>query len=250
MCGGTVGTELTGTYASGLSPRVRGNPVLNYLPADNPGSIPTCAGEPLRSSLTMFSSRVYPHVCGGTPLPYAVPSNALGLSPRVRGNPFRRRPAVFSAGSIPTCAGEPVTSPPYDDLREVYPHVCGGTSSMPLARVRVKGLSPRVRGNLARAEPFFALARSIPTCAGEPTPNPSTRGSKKVYPHVCGGTCQAGAPAVFPNGLSPRVRGNLCLAWIAHRPMGSIPTCAGEPGPCVARGVAPGVYPHVCGGTG
>ena len=47
VCGGTDAGLQVGNLASGLSPRVRGNPArLNYQP-DAVRSIPACAGEPI-----------------------------------------------------------------------------------------------------------------------------------------------------------------------------------------------------------
>ena len=51
---------------------------------------------------------VYPRVCGGNPAP-----------------PFVRAAA---AGSIPACAGEPITVKGGCTIGTVYPRVCGGTA--------------------------------------------------------------------------------------------------------------------------
>ena len=50
----------------------------------------------------------------------------------------------------------------------VYPRVCGGTfqGSGPVAAAL--GLSPRMRGNLARRDRIVPQAWSIPAYAGEP----------------------------------------------------------------------------------
>ena len=96
---------------------------------------------------------VYPRVCGGTILPPSMPSGAMGLSPRVRGNrmPHRTQRAI----------------------RRVYPRVCGGTRR-PQGQAGVsRGLSPRVRGNRGTASPRRRIRRSIPACAGEPMLAPS-----------------------------------------------------------------------------
>ena len=53
----------------------------------------------------------------------------------------------------------------------------------------------------------------------------------------------------MPNGLSPRVRGNLLQKSTLLMGKGSIPACAGEPlapDSCTSK---PAVYPRVCGGT-
>ena len=66
---------------------------------------------------------------------------------------------------------------------------------------------------------------------------------------MCGGTGLSGGVAQTGQGLSPRVRGNPLGVFVVGKVLGSIPACAGEPGP-VSGGVRTrGVYPRVCGGT-
>ena len=52
----------------------------------------------------------------------------------------------------------------------------------------LKGLSPRVRGNLRLCWRRLRLTRSIPVCAGEPTTCFLRALPMRVYPRVCGGT--------------------------------------------------------------
>ena len=52
---------------------------------------------------------------------------AMGLSPRVRGNPEILKLWRPGAGSIPACAGEPIPSAGKLGHNMVYPRVCGGT---------------------------------------------------------------------------------------------------------------------------
>ena len=54
--------------------------------------------------------RVYPRVCGGTGQPVGQIGLVEGLSPRVRGNRHDKVCDHCGAGSIPACAGEPVTA--------------------------------------------------------------------------------------------------------------------------------------------
>ena len=71
-------------------------------------------------------------------------------------------------GSIPACAGEPVTGRRCRIAEGVYPRVCGGTASGKVVCSSQKGLSPRVRGNRAPDSATAQSIRSIPACAGEP----------------------------------------------------------------------------------
>ena len=113
----------------GLSPRVRGNLLLNIYQRIRLRSIPACAGEPNALRYTNYMKQVYPRVCGGTRNSMARGMGRKGLSPRVRGNPGRDGCECSGAGSIPACAGEPT----YEMCRlyelRVYPRVCGGTVS-------------------------------------------------------------------------------------------------------------------------
>ncbi len=249
VCGGTARAATRAAASAGLSPRVRGNRVEGSQIADTGGSIPACAGEPLRSPPRKRRGRVYPRVCGGTAIRRRGVAPAEGLSPRVRGNPRYARIRGGSRRSIPACAGEPASRSTTSPLPAVYPRVCGGTGSTP-TRFRWKsGLSPRVRGNQVPIYVQQMEFRSIPACAGEPGIAWNNGSPITVYPRVCGGTVRYMVEQAGLDGLSPRVRGN------HHRPsartvgIGSIPACAGEPIEfVVCHGHSP-VYPRVCGGT-
>ena len=107
VCGGTIWYLTRRRWATGLSPRVRGN---HQAPSAAPTayrSIPACAGEPRGWNCGCPSSKVYPRVCGGTAIETREVSPTEGLSPRVRGNPDGIGRSPGAVGSIPACAGEP-----------------------------------------------------------------------------------------------------------------------------------------------
>ena len=151
----------------GLSPRVRGNHSLHgcnppnhrSIPAcagnrQDPAarilefrSIPACAGEPTSCSPVSEWIPVYPRVCGGTSVSVQAASLAVGLSPRVRGNPENPLDPGSLQRSIPACAGEPSRRSEIGTPNTVYPRVCGGTKFHLYQRQITLGLSPRVRGN-------------------------------------------------------------------------------------------------------
>ena len=147
VCGGTVVMASGDSRDWGLSPRVRGNLPLRRLRPDGPGSIPACAGEPVRPDLFQTRETVYPRVCGGTSAPWSSWPSARGLSPRVRGNRAASRACMPAARSIPACAGEPRRWRSCGSAGRVYPRVCGGTRWPPFWNSATTGLSPRVRGN-------------------------------------------------------------------------------------------------------
>ena len=107
VCGGTWLPPCGLICSWGLSPRVRGNLAILTVRPGHLRSIPACAGEPCLPSRTPWSYPVYPRVCGGTRRRRSVFPYALGLSPRVRGNPVGVPVGVPVGGSIPACAGEP-----------------------------------------------------------------------------------------------------------------------------------------------
>ena len=91
-----------------------------------------------------------------------------GLSPRVRGSPFRANALGADDGSIPACAGEPMSPYLQQTVDAVYPRVCGGAPRDVVDLSPQEGLSPRVRGSLVAAGIAASSGRSIPACAGEP----------------------------------------------------------------------------------
>ena len=169
VCGGTLSSRIPFLWWTGLSPRVRGNPLTAARHPSRRRSIPACAGEPAATPAQGLAKPVYPRVCGGTPPPphWSIPRR--GLSPRVRGNRPDMPPKIFIRGSIPACAGEPHPRSGKSRSGRVYPRVCGGTKSFTSSSQRPTGLSPRVRGNREQRIDIAAGGRSIPACAGEPT---------------------------------------------------------------------------------
>ena len=113
----------------------------------------------------------------------------------------------------------------------------------------IRGLSPRVRGNLPAAWNPHPAAGSIPACAGEPGRTLTLSAMSGVYPRVCGGTHCSNPRFGITQGLSPRVRGNPAHACACAWQPGSIPACAGEPAVAPTAAMLCRVYPRVCGGT-
>ena len=168
VCGGTYTWYSFYLYRRGLSPRVRGNLTFATEAPNHRGSIPACAGEPFACWIPVELCQVYPRVCGGTNGRLLSITVMRGLSPRVRGNPVVMVQVDDSARSIPACAGEPRRKRRACSRSRVYPRVCGGTISVFLRLRKLRGLSPRVRGNLDPNLRAGSRPGSIPACAGEP----------------------------------------------------------------------------------
>ena len=148
VCGGTAASPRGQRNCNGLSPRVRGNPMMSIAGRHRGRSIPACAGEPVALIHCSLLLVVYPRVCGGTQETGIRVNARQGLSPRVRGNPMVWSDQATCWRSIPACAGEPRNRPGLGEVSQVYPRVCGGTQIDARGRGRGQGLSPRVRGNL------------------------------------------------------------------------------------------------------
>ena len=166
-------------------------------------------------------------MCGGTITICGSVMTQLGLSPRVRGNPWRCCQRRRLPGSIPACAGEPVAMLPTTPFTRVYPRVCWGTLPTDEGAECTMGLSPRVRGNRTIRSMRKSYWGSIPACAGEPRPYRGNRCHRVVYPRVCGGTAGVASLTDVIMGLSPRVRGNQRIRTLEGGNMRSIPACAG-----------------------
>ena len=76
-----------------------------------------------------------------------------------------------------------------------------------------------------------------------------TNARNTIYPRVCGGTTASSVAASAGQGLSPRVRGNHAICFVALPAVGSIPACAGEPAFTAAVLAVVMVYPRVYEGT-
>ena len=249
VCGGTSFVGSGQQFLNGLSPRMRGNPATDEPQIPNAGSIPAYAGEPRQDKTQGVAQPVYPRVCGGTSISPPMNIVAVGLSPRMRGNPQSAPESGICRRSIPAYAGEPAGAPAPAGLCAVYPRVCGGTRAQSLSRRVRQGLSPRMRGNPSPPPTPTARAGSIPAYAGEPRHLPQLPGGGEVYPRVCGGT-SGNSPAASCNmGLSPRMRGNQRRRRTAATRSGSIPAYAGEPRAIALLALHLAVYPRVCGGT-
>ena len=126
VCGGASCGVRRRTRDRGRSPRVRGSPRHRQDRRHHLGSIPACAGEPIRDWRLAFMERVDPRVCGGAHGPVHPSDDARGRSPRVRGSLSSPEVNAAAKRSIPACAGEPTIRPNALTFIRVDPRVCGG----------------------------------------------------------------------------------------------------------------------------
>ncbi len=148
--GGTALISLWDMWWLGLSPRARGNRYSADSGVLSGGTIPACAGEPRGRRTVGLHRRDYPRVRGGTAASSCARRLVGGLSPRARGNPTALDNGGTWIGTIPACAGEPVSAIAAGRLPGDYPRVRGGTYRWRASGTRCQGLSPRARGNHQR----------------------------------------------------------------------------------------------------
>ena len=150
---------------AGLSPRVRGSRGEHRAGAAYDG--------------------VYPRVCGGALVVLLFAVSPRGLSPRVRGSRMGTPTARRLSGSIPACAGEPVSTVinrraigVYQPVVKVPLHSSGAASRLtalllghippvfPLVALHWPAPASLRRGSLGDAG--LSPRTAIPACAGEP----------------------------------------------------------------------------------
>ncbi len=186
---------------------------------------------------------------GGTKLKRETLELQEGLSPHARGNLVPRDLGKTARGSIPACAGEPLTTARQPCCPGVYPRMRGGTPFSSKVSANETGLSPHARGNLAYAGDWGSPRGSIPACAGEPAVAGLAAGSLGVYPRMRGGTGTLQDTEIDIKGLSPHARGNRAGALVQVAQHGSIPACAGEPSGHHRATRTHRAYPRMRGGT-
>ena len=150
---------------------------------------------------------------------------------------------------IPAGAGRPRSGDQSVPRWTAYPRGCGATGVDGWKLLRGMGLSPRVRGDLGLAVPNGERRRPIPAGAGRPFSTQESPNSTQAYPRGCGAITANNPLGLPPEGLSPRVRGDLLAGLAMGVHLGPIPAGAGRPATSLRRRPPIGAYPRGCGAT-
>ena len=110
------------------------------------------------------------------------------------------------------------------------------------------GLSPRTRGRPKQVVARDVVRGSIPANAGETSPSPAPKPTRRVYPRERGGDTREKLARDTASGLSPRTRGRREIGEFLVSQCGSIPANAGETVSRVDVFGQPRVYPRERGG--
>ena len=201
------------TPGEGSIPAWAGEPAPALPARRRPKVHPRVGGGAISTGSGGRSSPVHPRVGGGAGCTSPGPMNTTGPSPRGRGavlhhlevdgdcgpSPRGRgrheaeRGHPVEEGSIPAWAGEPRTGLRVRCPNRVHPRVGGRAIEGMPARAARAGPSPRGRGTRGAQVDARAACGSIPAWAGEPEPEPSSVGTRRVHPRV-GGEPWAGCP--------------------------------------------------------
>ena len=206
--GGTVSSTSSASVTRGLSPHIRGNARLSVNASNALGSIPAHTGERRPGPIRNMDPWVYPRTYGGTRPPPGLSTPATGLSPHIRGNGDLTELRLNVAGSIPAHTGERPDAEPTCAMTGVYPRTYGGTQAKAIVILRIRGLSPHIRGNVKGRSFFLTLQGSIPAHTGERPGVLQAGPITGVYPRTYGGTSGPGRNPRMVPGLSPHIRGN------------------------------------------
>ncbi len=125
--GETGPSSWAGSSRTGLSPRLRGNPVVNAVSRHCLRSIPAPTGKPAIPAPAVTTSPVYPRAYGETALPGRNTASIMGLSPRLRGNPASKMWKSPGRRSIPAPTGKPRLHRRRRRRLGVYPRAYGET---------------------------------------------------------------------------------------------------------------------------
>ena len=103
--GGTIACTRDGGWATGLSPRRRGNRRAKASRSAKQGPIPAQAGEPSAARPQAPRVRAYPRAGGGTANHSAMSCSYTGLSPRQAGEPVVQVQDRITFGAYPRAGG-------------------------------------------------------------------------------------------------------------------------------------------------
>ncbi len=133
--------------SGGPSPLGRGNHGRTGALALSGRAVPAWAGKPAPRNRSNRLRPGHPRVGGETPSAAIVNPSEPGPSPRGRGNLHASKARPACARAIPAWAGKPLAAGRRLLHRRGHPRVGGETMERHIAAFRIKGPSPRGRGN-------------------------------------------------------------------------------------------------------
>ena len=128
--------------------------------------------------------------------------------PRVCGEkPFLPKQHVPEPGITPACAGKRQALAKALSRSRDHPRMCGEKESARPARPAAWGSPPHVRGKAEKNGTFCPGVRITPACAGKRMHQWCRTIANWDHPRMCGEKPLGLAPAGWPSGSPPHVRG-------------------------------------------
>ena len=173
--------------------------------------IPAYTGNAPAGWLRGCCNTVYPRVYGECSVCRTWKIKTYGLSPRIRGMPFKCLAIPVIARFIPAYTGNASLAALRVNIDTVYPRVYGECLSRSRNRNGWSGLSPRIRGMRNGRSFGNTTPRFIPAYTGNATEDAAGYAALTVYPRVYGECLHAAHVLSDISGLSPRIRGMLLM---------------------------------------
>ena len=177
-----------------------------YRPC-HPGITPACAGKRRGSCRRMHRIWDHPRMCGEKASEYTCPLISLGSPPHVRGKACATSRRACAAGITPACAGKSVTYRCYISEGKDHPRMCGEKIHPEECLQELIGSPPHVRGKGPDARLDRSEYRITPACAGKRMHQWCRKIANWDHPRMCGEKPLGLAPAGWPSGSPPHVRG-------------------------------------------
>ena len=209
--------------------------------------IPAYAGSTIREGPWAWDTRDHPRVCGEHLLAMFDTQLPTGSSPRMRGAHAVFQQGHPARGIIPAYAGSTRGSSTVATWSRDHPRVCGEHGGAHVARGKLQGSSPRMRGALDVQRTTAVAIRIIPAYAGSTRRMPRRPPWRRDHPRVCGEHRWRCKRCGAVSGSSPRMRGARLAHGAAVAVHGIIPAYAGSTHACDCDRPTGQDHPRVCG---
>ena len=249
MCGEKHNRSYQQGLERGLPPHVRGKEAQEEWVEQVPRITPACAGKSVSWYVMTSSTWDHPRVCGekltiGTgasgvggitprmcgekPSSFFMSMRSAGSPPRMRGKGHRMPINVNQVRITPACAGKRLLAGQAYDPGKDHPRMCGEKPNSTRGYPFVSGSPPHVRGKGERKTGKTRRVGITPACAGKRMHQWCRKIANWDHPRMCGEKPLGLAPAGWPSGSPPHVRGKVDEEHIAEGRIRITPAYAGK----------------------
>ena len=192
------------------------------------GITPAYAGKRSQNADQRESGQDHPRMCGEKGLlPVSEPQRA-GSPPHVRGKDSWLDKLMILARITPACAGKSSVRQRVLLSLWDYPRMCGEKTGFGKSAFTKSGSPPHVRGKGERKTGKTRRVGITPACAGKRMHQWCRKIANWDHPRMCGEKPLGLAPAGWPSGSPPHVRGKVDEEHIAEGRIRITPAYAGK----------------------